>query len=344
MKTNVLTSEELYMLASSLTIIMKSGIPLSEGFQMLEEEYQTGQIQQVCKKTQASLALGNPLYQAMQESESFPLYMTHMIELGETCGCLDIVCKELADYYEREADLKNQLKHAVSFPLVLLVMMFLVLAILLFKVLPIFQNVLHSLGSELSTFALGFMNFGNLLATGGFYILLVVLCVIILSLLFQKRKNNMEHPFLETFFLTKHLYQGITMAKITYAFSLFLASGSNMEEALEFVPQLIGHSAIKKRLATCQIAYHTGNNFAQSLKSSELYEGLSLSMLEVGFRSGHGDEVMHQLADTYEKKVEDEIANFLNVLEPTIVAVLSVLVGIILLSVMMPLMSIMSSL
>lgn len=344
MKTNVLTSEELYMLASSLTILLKAGIPLSEGFHMLEEEYQASSIQQVCKDLQEPLDLGNPLYIAMQKSGNFPLYMTHMIELGETCGCLDIVCKELADYYERETDLRKQLKNAISFPFVLLLMMFLVLGILLFKVLPIFQNVLHSLGSELSPFALGFMNVGNLLATGGFWILLVVLCGILIALFLQKKRNHMEHPFLEAFVLTKRLYHGITMAKITYAFSLFLASGSNMEEALEFVPQLIGHSAIKKRLATCQIAYHTGNNFAQSLKSSELYEGLSLSMLEVGFRSGHGDEVMHQLADTYEKKVEDEIANFLNVLEPTIVAVLSVLVGIILLSVMMPLMSIMSSL
>lgn len=344
MKSNMLTSEELYMLASSLTIVIKAGIPLSEGFHMLEEEYQTSPIQSVCKDLQASIDAGDPMYMAMQKSGNFPLYMTHMIELGETCGCLDIVCKELADYYERETDLKHQLKNAISFPFVLLLMMFLVLGILLFKVLPIFQNVLHSLGSELSPFAQGFMNFGNLLARGGFLLLLVVLCAILLALLLQKRKSNIEHPFIETFFLTKRLYQGITMAKITYAFSLFLASGSNMEDALEFVPQLIGHKTIKKRLATCQIAYHTGSNFAQSLKSSKLYEGLSLSMLEVGFRSGHGDEVMHQLADTYEKKVEDEIANFLNILEPTIVAVLSVLVGIILLSVMMPLMSIMSSL
>lgn len=338
------SSEEIYQYTASLAVLLKSGISLQEGFTMMLESESS--LNDMLQELLAYIEEGDTLFQAMQKSDQFPAYALYLTRIGEECGCLDRVMASLSSYYEREVDMKLQLRNAITYPLILLIMMFFVVGILIFKILPVFQNVLHSLGSELSVFALSLMRIGNGLAMIGFVILLVFLFVTFLLYHYQKHQKNQIRVacFLSKFFLTKKLYHGISMAQMTYAFSLFLTSGADVSASIKQILELISHPNMKQQLSSCIQLVEQGTDFATSLRETKLYQGMEASMLEVGFRSGQGDEVMSQLAQTYEKRVSMQIADFLNVLEPTIVAALSVLVGMILLSVMLPLMSIMSSL
>lgn len=345
MKEKACSSEEVYQFTSSLAVLLKSGISLQEGFSMMLES-EASSLYALLEEMLTYIEKGDTLFQAMEKTHQFPTYALYLTRIGEECGCLDIVMSSLSAYYEREMDMKLQLRNAITYPMFLLIMMFLVVGILVFKILPVFQNVLHSLGSELSSFALSLMRIGSGFASAGFLLLIGVLLILCILYYYQKHKKNQDEvaDFFSRFLLTRKLYRGISMAQMTYAFSLFLSSGADLSTSMKQMQDLIHHPKLKQQLIDCEDAMQAGENFATSIRKAKLYRGMEASMLEVGFRSGQGDEVMRQLASDYEKRVSMEIADFLNILEPTIVAVLSMLVGMILLSVMLPLMSIMTSL
>lgn len=339
-----LKSEEIYTITSSLAVLLEAGIPLQEGFAILMEEAQ-GSYQVVLSNLHRAMEEGSSLYEAMKQEDVFPTYALEMTQVGETTGCLDQVMNALSKYYEREINMKEQLKTAVTYPLMLLIMMFVVVAVLVFKVLPIFQNVLQSLGSGLSSNALTFMQIGKILAQAGFVALFAffVFIAVLYTTQRKKSKNDSMTYVISHLFLTKKLYYELSIAQITYVFSLFLSSGVDVIQAFSHLAHLDVHPRLSKALSDGLASIEQGNHFAQAMRSSKLYEGMEASMLEVGYRSGKQDQVMRQLADRYEQKVEQSIVAFLNVMEPTIVAILSLLVGMVLLSVMLPLMGIMSS-
>lgn len=345
MKEKKCSSEEVYQFTSSLAVLLKSGISLQEGFTMMLES-EDGGLMELLQELLTYIEQGDSLFQAMEKCHQFPTYALYLTRIGEECGCLDNVMSSLSAYYEREVEMRLQLRNAITYPLLLLIMMFFVVGILVFKILPVFQNVLHSLGSELSSFALSLMKLGSTLATAGFLVLWMVLFLLGILYYYQKHKKEQDKVgrFLSVFFLTKRLYKGISMAQMTYAFSLFLSSGADIASSMKQMQDLIAHPSLKQQLISCEELIDQGENVATSLRRANIYQGMEASMLEVGFRSGQGDEVMRQLANDYEKRVSMQIADFLNILEPTIVAALSILVGMILLSVMLPLMSIMTSL
>lgn len=339
-----LNSEEVYTITSSLAILLQAGIPLQEGFSVLMEEAD-GAYKETLTSLHIAMEQGSSLHEAMDLEKAFPQYAIDMCQVGETTGCLDQVMEALSKYYQREMNMKDQLKTAIMYPFMLLMMMFLVVAVLVFKVLPIFQNVLQSLGGNLSDFALTFMQIGKRLAQIGFLALFLFLLVIAISWLRQRKQQNGDGItyLISHSFLTRKLYYGLSMAQITYVFSLFLSSGVDIMQAFAYLEQMQLHPQLSRSIEHGKRCILEGANFAQAMRDAKFYKGMDASMLEVGYRSGKQDQVMRQLADRYEQRVEQSIVAFLNIIEPSIVAVLSILVGMILLSVMLPLMGIMSS-
>ena len=197
------------------------------------------------------------------------------------------------------------------------------------------------MGAALQGTAASMMRFGQLFATASFIILtLFLLGGILIAVTFRKSGGK---SFLSHLFMTKRLYHNMVMAKMTYALSLFITSGYEMEEALGYLTDVVEDEAVQKKIDACRSDMQEGKSFSQCLREQALYQGVYASMIITGFHSGKSDEVMQKVSTLYEKDVDTSISTFLNTIEPVIVIVLSVIVGIILLSVMLPLMSIMSS-
>lgn len=340
-----LKQEETYLFCSQMAMIISSGLGIQEGLRLMQEESKGSYLQEVCEALNKEIIMEGSLSLAVKKLDCFDHYMTEMLTVGEESGHMDSVLEELVVYYERMIDLKGQLKEAITYPLVLLATMVVVVGIIVVKVLPIFQDVLHNLGTELSQFSLMFMQVGQTFGMVCFVILLVLAVVLALSMIYQKTHPNAEisKKFLSSFFLSKKLYYQTEMAHITYAIALFLSSGYPLEQALGYLKTFANHPVIAKKLAVIEKEIKMGTSFVEANRKENLYQGMYANMVSIGFQSGKSDDVMKSLASLYEKEVEQSIARFLNVIEPAIVAILSVIVGIILLSVMLPLMSIMTS-
>lgn len=346
MKKNKLTIEEKGIFCHEIAIILSSGMSIFDGLEIIDTELPSEKLKQVTHEILNHYKEHSNFYQAITACGYFDTYMEEMVKIGEESGRLDDVMQQLSLYYERNDEMISQLKDALTYPFILMMMMIAVIGILVVKILPIFQNVLLSLGTNLSPLALTLMNFGKQFALISFIILCTCVILFVLFYLYTKKhpENTIQDFIFSHFFATKKLYEQITLAHITYALSLFLTSGYPIEQAVTFLPSFVKHQRLKQQLEAIIQEMENGNSFEEALRLHPLYKGVYASLIQIGFKSGRQDEVMNQLVVYFEKDVANSISSFLNIIEPTIVAVLSFVVGIILLSVMLPLMGIMSSL
>ena len=340
-----LTMSEEYMFCNQMAMILESGFSLNQGVTMVYEEMDDKNIKGVLQEVAKYLDEQVSFSEAIDLTKAFDDYMVNLVKVGETSGNLDDVMQSLSEYYARIDDITNKLKQALTYPIILIIMMVVVVGIIVFKVLPIFKDVLNGLGSDLSSYANSFMEFGQIFSLICFAVLLVLVIVIIAGYLYQRVTHvNVLSNVVQKSFLTRKLSRALNKAQITYALSLFISSGYDLQEAMKFVPKLVDDKQLRANLEKCNEDLINGDSFVEVIKKYQIYQGMQLNMIQVGFKTGQVDIIMKQLSNSFQEEVSRAIDQFLNIIEPTIVTLLSLVVGIVLMSVMLPLISIMSSL
>ena len=340
-----LTMSEKYMFCNQMAMILESGFSLNQGVTMVYEEMDDKNIKGVLQEVAKYLDEQVSFSEAIDLTKAFDDYMVNLVKVSETSGNLDDVMQSLSEYYARIDDITNKLKQALTYPIILIIMMVVVVGIIVFKVLPIFKDVLNGLGSDLSSYANSFMEFGQIFSLICFAVLLVLVIVIIAGYLYQRVTHvNVLSNVVQKSFLTRKLSRALNKAQITYALSLFISSGYDLQEAMKFVPKLVDDKQLRANLEKCNEDLINGDSFVEVIKKYQIYQGMQLNMIQVGFKTGQVDIIMKQLSNSFQEEVSRAIDQFLNIIEPTIVTLLSLVVGIVLMSVMLPLISIMSSL
>lgn len=332
--------EQLYEFCTNMAMVLEGGLSPQECLEVILSSKDTLELRKDIEELLEEIKGKGSLYASIKDKDYIDTYAKKMIEIGEISGNLDQVMNELSLYYQRNDDLKRNLKDALMYPMILLVMMWCIVALIIWKVLPIFTKVLNNMGAILNSSSQTMMDFGRIFAIVSFVLLSVILAGTFMIYITRRRSQS---TLLSRFFLTRKLYHNITMAKMTYAFSLFVSSGYDVEEALNYLPGVIDHPGMKDKLDQCQSLIKDGDNFLEAMQKAQLYEGIYANMLFTGFHSGKSEDVLKKVSALYERDVDNSISVFLNTIEPGIVILLSIIVGVILLSVMLPLMSIMTS-
>ena len=345
LKRDLLTPSEISAFCAQMSMILKSGISLTEGVEIMVDDAGNPAGREILGTILEELEIGAPLHTALRKSRKFPDYMLTMVEIGEASGRLENVMESLTLYYEREEAVSRAVRSAIQYPLIMIVMMLAVITILVVQVMPIFNEVFMGLGAQMTGFSLAVMNFGEVLGQYSFYVLGVTVGLVALFLVFRATPfgRSFLDRFKENFFLTRDLYSKIASGRFASAMGLMLASGMDTDKSLEMVTKLVSTPAIKKKIILCQRKLANGVRFSDALAEVGMFSGVYARMVSVAFKTGAMDSIMEKLAARYEEETNNKISNIISIVEPTLVAVLSVIVGVILLSVMLPLMGIMAA-
>lgn len=332
---------DLAVFCAQTALVLKSGITLHEGIGMMREDMEKGEMKEALKVIEAELEQGKTLDLALEEEGSFPQYMVNMIKIGTKSGRLDDVMTALGEYYEREALLKKSIKSAVMYPLILSVMMLIVMLVLSVKVMPVFKQVFNNLGGDISGFAAGFMQFGIAASRSVYIIIGMVIVIALMSIMLIK--TNKGRRWLSKFTGRFKIAEKIAAARFASAMSLMMASGLDTDDALKMASRVVENEKMKEKLQSCEKQISEGSSFMNAFAQAEVFSKLAVRMLSMGMKTGTMDEVMKRVADNYEEEVQETLSKTVAVIEPSMVAVLSIVIGTILISVMLPLMGIMSS-
>ena len=292
-KDRGLTPIELSSFCSEIALMLGAGMPLYAGMEALEKTYEQDAHADLYHKVSETLTQTGSLRDALEETHAFPTYLVEMCGIGERTGHLEDVMQGLSAYYERESRIRQAVRSAVTYPLVLSVMMVLILMVLILKVMPVFRRVLGSMGVAIPPL--------------------------------------------------RRLSMRLASSRAASVLAMMLSSGFPLEQALEMVPLVLPDAEAAGEIAKIREKMGEGVSFSDALTGSAMFDEIHRQMLRMGIAAGREDQVMSKIAQTYEQQVEESISGLVSIIEPTMVAALSIVIGAVLLSVMMPMAGIISS-
>ncbi len=347
-KTILLTSEELSSFCDQIALMLESGMTLRDGIDMLaEDEEKTGAKKRIYTQMQEVVGETGSLYIAMKENEQdWPHYMVEMVGIGEETGRLEDIMRNLSDYYLREGRIRSAASSAISYPLILGIMMVVIIAVLLWKVLPVFRRVLSTLGVDESSAGVNLMNIGSI---AGWVILgivaVLVLIILVIMLLMKTGKREQVLNFLRNRIpKVRDVSHLLSASRIAGMLGMMLSGGFPIENALDMAANALEDEDSIKKVETIREDMTDGTSFADAMSKSNLFEDFYNRVLKIGAASGHEPQVMVRIAEVYEERVEDELNRLISLIEPVLVMLLSIVIGATLLSMILPMAGVMGSL
>ena len=344
-KEKMLTDAQIAHVCRGLALQLHAGIPLADSFYLLAEDAEEN-LAKLLRQMGNGLDRGDELPQALENARCFPDYVLGMVCIGQCSGKLEQTFASLAAFYDRHDRQKRQIKNTLSYPCMVLVLMLVVVAVLLIKVLPVFDGVYASLGSRLTGVAAGLLHLGQLLERAMPVLLgaLTLTCAFVFLYWKAEPVRKWINSCYQNRFGDRGIGRKFNNARFAEALAMGLSSGLSLEGSMELAENLLKSiPGAALRCSLCARLLGEGVDLAEAMKEAQLLPPGESRMLAVGLRAGNGDRVMEDIARRLSQQAEDALEEAVSRIEPAMVLVASLLVGLILLSVMLPLMNIMST-
>lgn len=344
-KNKKYTYQELAAFCLQISMLLNAAVPLDEGLSIMSQDAKDEAEKKMLLSMAEGSELGLPFFQVLEETGAFPSYVVRMARLGQETGTLDEMMSSLSDYYEKEYQLLRNIKNAVTYPIMMIFMLFAVLFVLFVKVMPIFENVYSQLGAQMSPAAQSAIRLGGIFSGTALFIgaVLVIAAAGAYIMSSMGMKVSLAEKCIYAVKGRSRIAAAVAKRRLASVMSLSIRCGMDMEKGLELASDLVENDGIRDRIMACRDMMEDGSDCYQSMKKTELFSGFHIQMIQVGQRSGHLDQVMEEISDSYKEQADEAIDGILARFEPTLVAVLAVAVGFILLSVMLPLVGILSA-
>lgn len=341
-----LTPDETAYLCEQLAMMLGSGMQLGDGLEIISQDKDAGEIGTLCAVLADDINSGTPLHEAMVKTKRFPSYAVNMAKIGFLTGGLEEVLRGLSEYYEERADMGRTVRSAVLHPLMLLVMMTVVMIVLVVMVIPMFGDIFSQFDSAVgetvsAAVSLAYKTGGIILAA---LIALTGAAVIIAALSRISAAREKLTQFVCAFPLTSRAARRFSLAKITKAISVMTAAGISSDEILENVITLVSDKKIKSALSKCQDDVLEGKSFPEALDNSGILPKMYSRSLVIAYGSGEFERAWRKISERCSDEAQQTAAAAVGFIEPAIIIILATLIGAILLTVMLPLMDIMSAL
>ncbi|AEF95020.1 Type II secretion system F domain protein [Desulfotomaculum nigrificans CO-1-SRB] len=333
---------ELATFARQLSTLINSGIPLISCINITRSQTESKVLKSALGDILSSLEDGNTLSNSFAKFPNiFPEIFIYMVEAGELGGVLDEVMERLADHLEREHDVNEKIKSALTYPLVVLIFSMLALSFLLTFVLPKIINVIQGMGVPLP------LPTRIVMAVSGVFINFWFLIPFIIFLLFFGFKYIASKPKgQETLDIISikapifgSIYQKIIVARFCRTLGTLLKGGVPIIQALEVVKKSVNNVIISRAVTKAQERVRNGQELSKPIEECGLFPPMVIKMIAVGEETGSLDILLERVGIFYDKEVGILVGRLSSVIEPLLIVLLGGIVGFIILAVMLPMIS-----
>jgi type IV pilus assembly protein PilC len=341
-------SKELAIFTRQFSVMIDAGLPLVQCLEILASQQENKTFQKVLTATRAQVEGGSTLSTAMRASPKvFDALYTNMVEAGETGGILDTILQRLSTYIEKNVKLQRAVKSAMVYPVGVLTIAGGVITLLLWKVVPIFATLFAGLGADLplpTKIVVALSNF-----VGSIFGLLIVVVFVGLIVAMKVWYGTPQGRYIMDATILKLPVLGILMRKIAVArftrtLGTLISSGVPILEGLDITAKTAGNAVVERALNRVRKALEEGKSLTEPLKESEVFPGMVTQMIAVGEQTGAMDAMLSKIADFYEEEVDAAVKDLLTALEPIMIVFLGVIVGGVVISMYLPLFSLIGKL
>lgn len=336
-----LSPQEIYIYCGQIADLLEAGIPLADGLDAALDDFAGGDrlLEQLRDRMEEQV----PLSRAMEESGVFPPYAVRMTEAGEQTGQSDVVMRELAEYYQQEAELRAVLRNAVAYPLTMTAIMLAVLFLLSFWVMPVFESVFLQLGAAFSPMTRAVVN--GAAAVSGVGLVLIALIGVSFAVVWLTGSSEriMRMPVWNKTMGKSSVFLRIGESRFSRTVALALRSGMDFDKGIEMALTIVNNGVVEQKIDVCRGELDDGKSFYESVRKAGLFTAIQRQRLSIGIRSGKFDETMSEIAESCATEAAERAGRLVARLEPVLTAMMSVIAGGILVLVMLPLLGILSS-
>jgi type IV pilus assembly protein PilC len=341
-------SKELAIFTRQFSVMIDAGLPLVQCLEILAGQQENKSFQKILNGVRGSVEGGATLSTSMKQFDKVfdPLYY-NMVEAGETGGILDTILQRLSTYIEKNVKLKRAVKSAMIYPVSVLGIAALVITLLLWKVVPIFVTLFNGLDVDLplpTRIVIGLSNFVGSIYGGIILVLFIASCVA-LKVWYGTPQGRMvlDHVLLKIP-MVGILLRKIAVARFTRTLGTLISSGVPILEGLDITARTSGNAVVERAITQTRKAVEAGRSLVDPLKETDVFPGMVTQMIGVGEQTGAMDAMLQKIADFYEDEVDAAVKDLLTALEPMMIVFLGVVVGGIVISMYLPLFSLINKL
>lgn len=332
-------SKELSFFCRQMYSMLNAGSTIIRCLDIMQKQLDNKTLRATVTQMHADVQKGKLLSQAMKlHPNVFPDLMTYMVESGELGGNLDTLLLRLANYFEKEAKLRNKVKASMAYPAILLIVANVVVIFLVTFIMPTFASMFDSSGTALPAPTRFLLGFSDLLTNNA---VLIIVSLVILFLLLRQFINSKQgrRAFDELklrFPLIGKLNMKVTTGRFARNLSTMLSSGVPLLTALDNVSHIIGNKVIEEVIQKYREDIQKGNELHQVVRDSKVFPPMLDNMMEIGKESGALDEILEKTADYYDDEAEQDLQKLVSMFEPAMIIVLAVIIGFVVISMALP--------
>ncbi|MCP5069780.1 MAG: type II secretion system F family protein [bacterium] len=339
MKPGVKKWDEVVIFTRQLATMISAGIPILESLEILQEQAQSPQFSMLLDRVIEDVRGGQDMSTAFGKyPKTFSEVYVAMIRAGEASGQIDDILDRLADYLEASQKLKQEIKSAMTYPVVSLVMISGITAFLMIGIVPKFKDVFASLDVPLPALTKGVLAISDYCVENYGMVFLVIAVIIGLLAIYKKTDKGawqwdwlMLHlPVFGT------LFQKVGLSRFAKTFSTMIKSGVPILGALEIVADTSGNRIISDAVLNARENVRQGESLAEPLSTSPVFPPMVTRMIGIGEKTGSLEQLLEKISEFYDDQVSATVKQLTSLIEPLMIAVMGIMVGTICLSVFLP--------
>ncbi|MCD4676131.1 MAG: type II secretion system F family protein [Desulfobacula sp.] len=330
---------EVIIFSRQFSTMIDAGLPLLQCLDILQSQQENPTFKKNLKKIKESVESGETFADSLKKfPKVFNELFINMVAAGEAGGILDIILKRLSAYMEKMAKLKRQVKGAMTYPIITIIVAVIVVAIILVFVIPVFSDMFTDFGATLPAPTLMVMALSDFVIGNIVYIIGGIIATsFLIRRVYASDKGRilMDDMFLRLPVIGI-LIRKVAVAKFTRTTSTMLSSGVSILETLDIVAKTSGNKIIEFAIQDVKTGISEGRSMADPLLESGVFPSMVCSMISVGESTGALDTMMEKIADFYDDEVDQAVKNLTDMIEPFMLVFLGVIVGGLVISMYLP--------
>nr|WP_315467415.1 type II secretion system F family protein [uncultured Undibacterium sp.] len=326
-----ITDRDITLFTRQLATMMKAGVPLLQSFDIVGKGHANPSVSKLLLDIRGDIETGTSLNQAFRK---YPLYFDplfcNLVGAGEQAGILEDLLTRLAIYKEKTLAIKAKIKSALTYPIAILSIAFIVTAVIMIWVVPAFKEVFTSFGADLPAPTLMVMAISDFFVTNWYFIFGGIFGAIYFFIQSWRRSLEMQR-FMDRILLQAPIFGVVirkaTIARWTRTLATMFSAGVPLVEALDSVGGASGNAVYLDATIKIQTEVTTGTSLTVAMQNSGVFPSMVTQMVAIGEESGALDGMLGKVADFYEEEVDEAVANLSALMEPLIMAILGVIIG-----------------
>ena len=327
--------EEFY---GELAVLLKAGIHLREALNLIQENQRKEKLQHFYTQMLAELDSGCSFSEILKARTEFSEYEYYSVQIGEESGNLIKIAQELAAYFAQKNEQRRNLMNAMTYPIIILATAILVVVFMLRMVVPMFEDIFRQNGVELPTITLWIISMSNFIEEYGWFVILGIVGLIVarkplLAYRSVKRKKDflmLKIPFVGGF------VRAIYLSRFTQTVALLTSSKVPMLSSIQMVKRMISFVPLHDALNTMEGRIMMGTSLHGSVKGSKLFDNRMVSLIKVAEETNQTEYIFDKLSQQYALEVKQKSKLLSTIMEPLIIVVIGFFVGVILVSMYLP--------